>query len=262
MDRTPSVHGRISLDFSGASPCVIKRISASTPAQRLSALHELHLMQSFSHPHLISLHHFSDHTQFLDLHMEFASKGDLEMLITRTKTAQRRITEPEIWKFAYEILSGLAYLHRLNRVHGDLKAANVFLTSTNQVKLGDFGSCGEVNEVKNLGTPVNHAPELVLNQNLTCKVDIWALGCLLYRLTTLEYPFQGDNLAKLHREIIKKTPKSIPKWYSSRLNAFIMELLRKNSENRPDAEQAMELIPRFYRVTNDVQPLQGLSAVE
>lgn len=48
-----------------------------------------------------------------------------------------------------------------------------------------------------VGTPLYLAPELVLNKPYDSKIDVWALGCVLYHLANLETPFLGENLISL-----------------------------------------------------------------
>ena len=65
------------------------------------------------------------------------------------------------------------------------------------VKLTDFGfACFFDPNQKmdlNLGTPMYMAPELVNNDDYTEKVDVWALGCIVFILLTGQPPFYGEN---------------------------------------------------------------------
>lgn len=72
-------------------------------------------------------------------------------------------------------------------IHRDVKASNIFLSSYEIVKLGDFGisrmldNCNEA-AMTVVGTPFYMSPELCQNKPYTMKTDIWSLGCLLYEL--------------------------------------------------------------------------------
>ena len=83
-----------------------------------------------------------------------------------------------------------------------------------------------------VGTPLYLAPELVQNRPYDYKIDVWALGCVLYHLTNLEPPFIGENLISLGYNIVNKSPKQLNTIYSSRLANFIMKLLEKNPGKR------------------------------
>ena len=77
------------------------------------------------------------------------------------------------------------------------------------------------------------------NRPYDYKIDIWALGCVLYHLTNFEPPFIGENLISLGFNIVNKPPKPLNSMYSLRLANFIFRLLEKNPGKRP---KVMDLI--------------------
>jgi serine/threonine protein kinase len=84
-------------------------------------------MQDFKHPHIIKYYHsFIDGSYFYIL-MEHASGGDLHKLMTDHSDSKIPFTEKQLWKWAYEILLALEYLHSNNVIHCDLKASNIYL---------------------------------------------------------------------------------------------------------------------------------------
>lgn len=84
-----------------------------------------------------------------------------------------------------------------------------------------------------MGTPLYLAPELVQNRAYDYKIDIWAIGCVLYHLANLEPPFIGENLISLGYNIVNKSAKPLNSVYSWKLSNFIMKLLEKNPAKRP-----------------------------
>lgn len=68
-----------------------------------------------------------------------------------------------------------------------------------------------------VGTPLYLAPELIRNRPYDSKVDIWALGCVLYYICQGEPPFSGSNLISLGYNIVNKSPKPINSKYSRKL---------------------------------------------
>ena len=78
-----------------------------------------------------------------------------------------------------------------------------------------------------VGTPLYLSPELVKQQPYDFKVDIWAIGCALYHLASLEPPFQGDNLITLGNNIVNKKPKPKPQIYSNKFINFVEKFLAK-----------------------------------
>jgi serine/threonine protein kinase len=95
------------------------------------------------------------------------------------------------------ILMGLNFLHSKGIIHRDLKPANIFIEKVSGkidiLKIGDFGiSKIEIDEfTKTNSTTLGErttaayvSPEVLYNQPTTTKVDIWALGVILYQLVS------------------------------------------------------------------------------
>jgi NIMA (never in mitosis gene a)-related kinase len=240
------VHGQLFLISIDNQVYAVKRLKTYSETRRNAAIREIETLRNVNHPHIIKYHSCGFSSDYVDIIMEYAPGGDLQSLIALSLARHALISEKDIWKYAGEILSALAYLHDRSLVHGDLKCANVLLTAENHVKLADLGACGAVDQVQSLGTPTYHSPEQVLKQALDCKVDIWALGCLLYNLAAMEHPFKGDNLAKIQQAILRKTPNPLPRRYSQRLSSFISLLLSKPAILRPSAALALTHIPQSY----------------
>lgn len=84
-----------------------------------------------------------------------------------------------------------------------------------------------------VGTPVYFAPEIVQHQLYSFPVDIWALGCVFYYLTTFEHPFKDATIETLGYYIVDRQPKPIKGQYSPHLIGFINSLLERNPNDRP-----------------------------
>ena len=109
-----------------------------------------------------------------------------------------------------QILSILVYLHyEIKIIHRDLKPENFLITIDDnnniQIKLIDFGMSTFYVKGKKLyeylGTPNYAAPEIVLEDGYNEKVDIWAMGVILFNMLTGFEPFKGRNEAELENEI-------------------------------------------------------------
>lgn len=161
--------------------------------------------------------------------------------------------ETQLWSILYEILLGLNHIHQNNILHRDLKPLNIFMTSKQNIKIGDMGvskiinspeneNQGESNDTK-VGTPLYFAPELVKNKSYDYKIDIWAVGIIMYYLTALKPPFAGETVPELNDAIVNSTPKSLPKYYTTRYKTLVYSFLAKDPKDRPTSEEALKLIP-------------------
>jgi len=65
-----------------------------------------------------------------------------------------------------------------------------------------------------VGTPYYMSPEVCESKPYTFKSDVWALGCVLYELCTLDHPLMADNLLGLVYKIVREEPNPIPEIYS------------------------------------------------
>jgi NIMA (never in mitosis gene a)-related kinase len=227
---------------------VVKRIhmGAMSIKNQKEALFEVQILKTIDHPNIIKYYGSFLEDQTLHIIMEYAEGGDLQKHLRQQREKKKKFTEKEIWKYAGELASAISYLHSRNIIHRDIKCLNILLTKDQQLKLADLGA-SKITDAQMLatrvGTPLYLAPELVRQVPYDFKVDIWALGCVLYQLACMEAPFLGDNLISLGYSIVNRRPKQLPPNYSARLNEFIMILLSKKPQERPGIKEVIDMLP-------------------
>lgn len=159
-------------------------------------------LQKDKYHYAVRLHgYLCNHEQKLYyLAEEYAAQGSLYDLLH----SNRYIGLLEIYPIASDVISAIAWLHRHNIIHRDIKSDNVVLRN-NRAMLCDFGAATFLDVEDNLtdfvGTPAWMAPEVIFGQVQTEKVDIYSFGMLLWEMNTRQSPYSGSNK---HEVMVKR----------------------------------------------------------
>lgn len=98
---------------------------------------EINILSDCNHPNIISLHDAYYYEKRLYILLEYCTYGAVDHIMT---TLEHGLDEKQICFIGYEVLDALEYLHTQQFViHRDVKASNILITQTGQVKLADFG---------------------------------------------------------------------------------------------------------------------------
>eukprot|EP01064_Diplonema_japonicum_P036622 TRINITY_DN8301_c0_g1_i1.p1 TRINITY_DN8301_c0_g1~~TRINITY_DN8301_c0_g1_i1.p1 ORF type:complete len:540 (+),score=152.10 TRINITY_DN8301_c0_g1_i1:52-1620(+) len=211
---------------------------------------EIKILADVNHPNIVKFKEHYEEGNMLWIVMEYADGGDLGM---RIKEQRKKATdagpvyfdEQLIMMWFLQICMALKHLHDSHILHRDLKTANIFLTSKNVVKLGDFGISTVLNNTMAVaytvcGTPYYFSPEICQNKPYGSKSDVWALGIVLYEMATLRRPFNAKGLKELMRKIVNGTVESIPSHYNPQLPQLISKLLNVHPSMRPSINRILE----------------------
>jgi serine/threonine protein kinase len=159
-----------------------------------------------------------------------------------------------------QVCWALDYLHTMQHIHGDLKPSNIFLMSNRRsVRLGDFGiskildSVLESNQLLALrmegraGTKRYMAPEVLTGKLISCRSDIWSVGCVIFELSTLKHPTY-EQTGRFCFEWIQSV-------YSRNLLEIISSCLCQDFDDRPSPMELMDRLIAPYRESASVQQI-------
>lgn len=157
-------------------------------------LREVKSLQKLSHANLVKLKEVIREDNTLYFVFEYM-KENLYQLI---KDRDRPFSEPIIRNILYQIFQGLAFMHKHGFFHRDIKPENLLCMGPDLIKIADFGLAREIRSrppyTDYVSTRWYRAPEVLLRStNYTSPIDIWAVGCIMSELYTLQPLFPGRS---------------------------------------------------------------------
>ncbi|KAG9271649.1 mitogen-activated protein kinase kinase kinase 13 isoform X1 [Astyanax mexicanus] len=147
-------------------------------------------LRKLKHPNIIGFKGVCTQAPCYCIIMEYCAQGQLYEVLR----AGRKISPRLLVDWASGIASGMNYLHLHKIIHRDLKSPNVLVTHNDAVKISDFGTSKELSDKSTkmsfAGTVAWMAPEVIRNEPVSEKVDIWSFGVVLWELLTGEIPYK------------------------------------------------------------------------
>ncbi len=232
---------------------VIKRVLPGLEAtQNFTAmfLDEGRLAARLSHPGIAQTFELGEHENGFFLVMEYVAGESLNRLVKRAALDSKPIPAGSALRVAMQVLEALDYAHDLKGdngdwlrvVHRDVSPTNVVITYHGAVKLLDFGiahaeshqSHTEIGTVKGKGGYM--APEQASGAPVDQRTDIYAVGSLLYLLTTGAGPFDGheDVFAMIRAAVEGRFPKPSERnpAVNPQLEQIILKAMSLNADDR------------------------------
>jgi serine/threonine protein kinase len=228
---------------------VLHETMALDPGFRARFLLEAKSIAALQHPNIVEIYDFGEHNGRFYLVLELLAHGSLRGLLQRHAQSQTPWSPAVGLELVGQAAEALAYAHGQGVVHRDIKPDNMLLKPTSNaahgssytLKLSDFGLArlaeGSLMTATGtaMGTPAYMSPEQCLGQPLDGRSDIYALGVVLYEVTTGYLPFAVKTLGEAaykHVHVPPPPPRSVRPEIPAALEAIILRCLAKKPEER------------------------------
>src|SRR5437588_9041427 len=214
-------------------------------------LNEARIQAGLQHNNIATLYDFLEYNGKPCIIMEYIEGQTL----TECITSWGCLPLADAIQYFQSIVEAIDYVHGRGIVHRDIKSNNVKITPAGQVKLLDFGiaksgaSPSLTVTGAFIGTLQYLSPEQLQGGFADARSDIWALGVLLYEMTTSHLPFEATTLGDLYQKISKANynpATTMNQRVPRQVQSIIARCLKKNPSDR--YQSARDLLQDVNRV--------------
>ena len=228
-------------------------------------LDEARIASSLQHPNIVQMYDIGvvDGAYFIS--MEYLHGEDVRTLIKTLGSQHVQLPLEHALNIIIGAASGLHYAHDkkgfdgkpLGIVHRDVTPQNIFITYDGGVKLVDFGIAKASNRAQETrygtlkGKIPYMSPEQAKSEVLDRRSDVFALGIMLYELTTRSRLFKGDSEFAILKQIVEgdvTPPSALQPDYPPELERIVLKALTKDRKQRyQSAEELQDDLETFAR---------------
>ncbi|MCA9230155.1 MAG: serine/threonine protein kinase [Planctomycetales bacterium] len=202
---------------------------------------EIALLQRLEHENIVKHFDAGLHEGSIYCAMELVDCGTLEDVLK----VRGDLPWQEAAEVALQVCFALDHAHQRGCVHRDLKPANLYLSEDGKVKLGDLGLARDLDGSRlttsgqTVGTWRYMPPEQIRGEaEIDGRLDLYALGCILFRMIAGRVPFDGPDFARIFDQHLEAVPPRLDSLAAScpvSLADLVDEMLAKKPEDRPDS---------------------------
>lgn len=201
---------------------------------------ELKLTRRITHPNIIRLYDFLDLGGAHAVSMEYFPGEDLGQILAR----EVRLSWERGLRIMWQVCDGLAVAHGIGIVHRDLKPANLLIGDGDTLKILDFGLATPIQNPESrltksgllIGTPEYMAPEQIAGEKVDARVDIYAIGIMLYEMFSGMKPYMDDTPVKVlfrHLEGDATPLAEVAPEVPAGLASLVTRTMARNPDERP-----------------------------
>jgi eukaryotic-like serine/threonine-protein kinase len=217
-------------------------------------------LKSLTHPNIVPYYGFYNQQEPAFSLRGFVNGQTLTEFLGSLQTGKSGLPLKTTLAVLKSLCAALDYAHNNGVLHCNIKQNNVFIDQDGQVKLVDFGvTHGKKSRFADKGlfrTVAYWAPEQIMGEELTRATDVYAVGVLLFQMTTGQYPFRildmdhnSDRLSRqmmmdAHMNQIPPGPDHLSPEVSPDMAQVILRALDKAPENR--YSETGDLFEAFY----------------
>ncbi len=229
---------------------------------------EFKVQSRMNHPNVVQVFGSGIHEGYPWLAMELVEGTDLETLIEQWKQNPPPDRFERVERIIRGLCLGLQFVHDQGMIHRDLKPSNVLITASGEPKLSDFGVVKGGNNTANtqltmagrlVGTVAFMAPELIVAEGVDRRVDLYALGAVLYVMLTFRRPIEAESVAGYlarHLTEVPRAPHEVDPAIPASLERICLRLLQKDPSWRyPTAQAVLQALDRGE--LRDRPPVRG-----
>jgi serine/threonine-protein kinase len=242
-------------------------------------LDEVRLVRSIRHPNVVNVYDVGEHEGVMWMSMEWVEGESLHTVIA--EAGKRRAIPPEMAvRIIADAAAGLHAAHELKDesgvlrgvVHRDISPHNILIGTNGAVKLVDFGvarSLGRVSEATRAGQLKGKfgymSPEQARGKPVDRRSDLFALGIVLFELTTSRRLFRGESDIETLKLVISSRiprPSSFDPKYPAELERIVLKALERDSAQRYQSAAELENDLRSYlKAERTVVPQSGIAGL-
>ncbi|MEY4544856.1 MAG: hypothetical protein RL685_1051 [Pseudomonadota bacterium] len=197
------------IDRETGAVVALKRLRRAVVAERPEVVtrfvRESEILRRLDHPNIVRIIASFDSDDDHQIVMEYMPGGSLRSVLR----AERRLSPQRTVRLLLELTDALARAHHLEITHRDIKPENVLLAGDGTPRLSDFGLSRLADQELSsnaalIGTLPYLSPEALSGVALDARVDLWALGVMMFEMLAGERPFRGDIPAAVIRSILQQ----------------------------------------------------------